>query len=263
MQKNGKLIDEGKRLYDGGASVSDIAKTLGVPASTVRSWKSRYKWDAQPRDATQRSAPQRDASSGDTITVYRPLTDCQELFCAYYVKCFNAAKAYMRAYNCTLSVSAPSASRLMRDPRIRARIDELKTARLSREMLSEDDIFQKYIDIAFADVTDYVVFASPTVKENGVITAKNMILLKSSDTVDGTLLDGISISSEGSARIQLPDRMKALAWLSEHMDLCTAEQKARIKALEAKLPVISDTPDDGFLKALSGSAAKDWGDDDE
>lgn len=41
---------------------------------------------------------------------------------------------------------------------IRNEIQTLKRSRLNRELLDEHDIFQKYIDIAFADITDFVQF---------------------------------------------------------------------------------------------------------
>ena len=61
------------------------------------------------------------------------------------------------------------------------------------------------------------------------------------------------------ASIKLADRMKALAWLSDHMDLATAEQKARIAALKAKLPDDKEEiQDDGFIEALKGMVKDIW-----
>ena len=39
------------------------------------------------------------------------------------------------------------------------------------------------------------------------------------------------------------DRMKALEWLADHMDLATAEQKAKIAALQAKADVAINEED--------------------
>ena len=41
---------------------------------------------------------------------------------------------------------------------MRDEIMRLKQSRLNRELLDEHDIFQKYMDIAFADIMDYVEF---------------------------------------------------------------------------------------------------------
>ena len=51
------------------------------------------------------------------------------------------------------------------------------------------------------------------------------------------------------ASIKLADRMKALQWLSDHMDLATEEQRARIAQIKAQTERLSAQPveneDDG------------------
>ncbi len=44
------LADEACALYVQGLLLKDIAEKLGVPASTVRRWKSTYKWDSECSD---------------------------------------------------------------------------------------------------------------------------------------------------------------------------------------------------------------------
>ena len=56
--------------------------------------------------------------------------------------------------------------------------------------------------------------------------------------VDGTIISEVKQGRDG-ASIKLADRMKALQWLSEHMDLATEEQKARIEQIRAKTAIIS------------------------
>ena len=46
---------------------------------------------------------------------------------------------------------------------VKKEIQRLKKNRLNREMLDESDIFQKYMDIAFSDVTDFVEFGQEDV----------------------------------------------------------------------------------------------------
>lgn len=63
--------------------------------------------------------------------------------------------------------------------------------------------------------------------------------------------------------------MKALEWLSKHMDLGTEEQRVRIEQIKIhtenvrqKLQTnVEETADDGFLEALNTSAAEDWNDE--
>ena len=112
------------------------------------------------------------------------------------------------------------------------------------------EIVQKYIDMAFYDVTDYAEF------KGGVV------LLKDSSCVDGTLIQEIKQGKEGVA-VKFVDRSKALDWLSKHMNLATEEQKAKIDLIKAQTQKITgdedtETIDDGFMDALNGTAKEDW-----
>ena len=161
----------------------------------------------------------------------------------HYVKCFNATKAYQKAYGVDYSTAASIGYRLLEKDGVRTEINRLKQNKLNRVMLSEDDIFQKYMDIAFADITDYVSFQQENVQvmaiygpvfetdeETGekkpVMKKVNTVRFKDSDGVDGTLIQEVSQGKDG-AKIKLMDRQKALNWLADHMDLATAEQKAK------------------------------------
>ena len=64
---------------------------------------------------------------------------------------------FLQAY-CDLSL--PDYTSKLGNVRVKEEIFHLKQERLNREFLSEADIFQKYIDIAFADITDYMTFGT-------------------------------------------------------------------------------------------------------
>lgn len=49
-----------------------------------------------------------------------------------------------------------SGSRMLRNDKVSAEIDKMREEKLSEKRLSADDVLQKYIDIAFADIDDYV-----------------------------------------------------------------------------------------------------------
>ena len=53
------------------------------------------------------------------------------------------------------------------------------------------------------------------------------------EDLDGTLISEISDTANG-IKIKLADRAGALRWLSDHMDLATEEQRARIDKLRAE-----------------------------
>ena len=120
------------------------------------------------------------------------------------------------------------------------------------------------MDIAFADITDFLTFGQKEVPVMGafgpirvedpdtgekveVKKIVNVVQFRESHEVDGTLISEVRQGKDG-ASIKLADRMKALDWLSEHMDMATPEQKARMKKLEAETNKInreSSFQDDG------------------
>ena len=114
----------------------------------------------------------------------------------------------------------------MKNPVIRKEIEQLKQNHMNRELLKQEDIFQKYMDIAFADVTDYVSFGreniqvmgafGPVMVENKETGEKevlekevNTVKFKQSEEVDGTLITEVKQGKDG-ASIKLVDKMKAL-----------------------------------------------------
>ena len=90
----------------------------------------------------------------------------------------------------------------------------------------------------------------------------NTVKFKQSEDVDGTLIMEVKQGKDG-ASIKLVDKMKALQWLADHMDIATVEQKAKIEQIRAKTAIMSgtseeETEDDGFIEALKGEVADVW-----
>lgn len=276
--KNEK-VEVALNLYRQGVLLKDIAAQLNVPAGTVRRWKSTYKWDSERSEKkTERSQKKKDVVKKDVESVISnpDLTEKQRLFCLYYVRCFNATKAYQKAYQCDYFTAKAHGFELLQNVAVKSEIQRLKQSRLNRELLDEHDIFQKYMDIAFSDITDYLEFGTEEVpvmgafgvledKETGEPLTKvvNVVKFKPSAEVDGTLISEVKQGRDG-ASIKLVDRMKALDWLANHMDLATEEQKARIAALKVKSA--GDEPeeiDTSYVDTLKALAAKVWGGEDE
>lgn len=251
--------EKAHKLYKGGMKLVEIASQLDVPAGTVRRWKSTYHWDGEHQSERSEKKSERSESKKNVtnkavadevkqVIQNTDLTDKQQLFCIYYIRCFNATKAYQKAYGCGYTTAVTNGPALLGNTRIKEEILQLKQDRLNREFLSESDIFQKYMDIAFADINDFVDISA------GFVTAK--------DGIDGTIVSEVSNTQSG-VKIKLADRMKALQWLTDHMDLATDKQKAEIALLKAKVQTDDgeEIADDGFLDALNGTAAEDWGDE--
>lgn len=254
-------IEQAKAMYLKGMKLVEIASQLNVSEGTVRSWKSRYKWDCnvanKKRNVAKRKREENSknkkaiAEAVDQVIGNPDLTDKQRLFCLYYVRCFNATKAYQKAYECSYETAMVRGSEILRNVKIKEEIRRLKQNRLNREMLDESDIFQKYMDIAFSDITDYVTFGQEEVpvmamygpveiedEETGKkvpLTKRiNVVKFKESSEVDGTLITEVKQGRDG-ASIKLADRMKALDWLAEHMDMATEEQRAKIEVMKSKI----------------------------
>lgn len=273
--------DKAFEMYKQGLKLIDIANQLGVAEGTVRSWKNRYKWNgetnatlqknkrnvAKENKQTKKVKKESVADEVEAVIQNADLTDKQQLFCIYYIRCFNATKAYQKAYDVDYATAVVNGPRLLGNARIKDEIFRLKQECLNREFLSESDIFQKYMDIAFADVTDFVEFGNEDVDvildtgERKTITVSHVNIKNDAD-VDGTIISEVSKGKDG-VKVKLADRMKALQWLSDHMDLATEKQKAEIALLKAKVQTDDgdEVADDGFLEALNGTAAEDWGDE--
>ena len=257
--------------YCKGMKYKEIAEKYGVTINTVKSWKTRYKWSKEGKKGvhtktkkvcTQNSDKKKPTESEvESVTENSDLTDKQRLFCIYYIRSFNATKAYQRAYGCSYENAMQNGSRMLRNDKVKEEIVKLKQERLNREFLSEADIFQKYIDIAFSDITDYVKFGTekaPVMSMYGPVQIKdpqtgekkpltetvNIIHFRDSSEVDGTIISEVKHGKNGSS-IKLADRMKALQWLSDHMDLGTEEQKAKIAQIKAQTERLTAVSIDG------------------
>lgn len=271
MSDGKDLRKEAFEMFQQGFKLVDIAKQLNVPAGTVRRWKHSDKWEMNggTNGAGERSEKANETNAQTNVhevfkqkrrkRVYSDvqqveknagLTEKQRLFCLFYVRYFNATKAYQKAYGCAFSTAASAGSRLLENAEVRKEIMQLKQGRLNQQLLDESDIFQKYMDIAFSDITDFLTFGQKEVPVMGafgpikvedpdtgekipVTKIVNVVQFRESDEVDGTLISEVRQGKDG-ASIKLADRMKALEWLSEHMDMATPEQKARMKKLEAE-----------------------------
>lgn len=287
--KNAKA-EVARKLYEQGILLKDIAEQLDAPEGTVRSWKKRYDWDnatlQKPKcnvakeSARKKKVQQAVATDTASVSENPDLTDKQRLFCLYYVRYFNATKAYQKAYGCSYEVAHAEGYKILAKPCVKTEIQAMKQSRLNRELLDEHDIFQKYMDIAFADITDFVQFGQEEeyvigqfglVQVEDPVTGKkaplkqkvNTVRFRESDSIDGTLITEVKNGKNG-ASIKLADRMKALEWLAEHMDIATEEQKARIAVL--KMKSAGDEPEDvdtSYVDALKDLAAKVWTNEEE
>lgn len=269
--------------YKNGMKQKEIAKKYGTTINTVKSWSRRYEWSKKKK----KGAPQNKSvhtkkeckKIAEEIVETSELDEEHQLFCIYYLKYHNKVKAYQKVKpNTPYNSACVMASRWSKQPAVIEEINRLKKELYEDALLDPHDIVQKYIDIAFADLNDYleygqeevpVIIKNPDTGEDEVLKRTvNMVKFKESAFADGTILSEVKQGRNG-ASIKLADRMKALDWLSKHMNLATEEQRAKIDLIKAQTRKIAiddekeEIEDDGFLEALNVSAKEDWEDEED
>lgn len=258
-----------------------LAEKYGISEGTMRSRKNREKW--QRNNATQRknvATGKRNKPPPEPKIENNELTDKQRFFCLYYLKYWNATKAYQKAYGCDYLSAKTNGNRLMTNANINLEIDRLKSEQFGNLKLDGQAVLQKYIDIAFTDITDYLTFGKkevPVIGMMGPIKDKdgnqlmkevNYVDFHESAAVDGALISEVKQGRDGVS-IKLADKMKALEKLELYFDLLPDKFKRRIEEERLKLDQAKagdsgeeEVEDDGFLEALNGRVNEVWSDED-
>lgn len=233
--------------YLNGMKYKDIAKKYDTTINTVKSWSRRYGWSKKGAHKNKgvhtKKVAKKQAEKIAENMVYEneELDEKHQLFCIYYLKYFNQVKAFMKVNPDTKYDSAcVLANRWMKEEAVQKEVKRLKKEMYTEALLDPHDIVQKYIDIAFYDATDYAIFDG------------NRVRLKDSSKVDGTIIQEVKQGRDGIS-IKFADRMKALDWLTKHLDMANDEQKAKIELIKAQTEKINrdsssdDTEDDGVI----------------
>ena len=254
--------DEAKRMYldsKGKMLLKDIAKAVGKQDTQIRRWKSLDHWDEElkgnvtiPKDNVTKQnngiekPPKTELLPEEIETLNNEeLTEKQRLFCLYYVRWFNATKAYQKAYSCDYFTAAANGPRLLGNARIKEEIQRIKDAKIKQTMYSTEDYFQKMIDVAYSDITDYLSFGQEEVQDkNGNAFMINVINLKESCDVDGTLIQEVKQGKDGCT-VKLVSKEFALKWLDKHYSEATELQKAQLEQLRAQTDKLNKETDSG------------------
>jgi phage terminase small subunit len=265
MLNNAGTKEQIRKDYETGKyTFKQLSEKYNVSQGTIKSWSKRDKdegnqWikvatkqktkDKKVATKTElnKVANKEVAEEINEVLENENLTDKQRLFCIYYPKCFNATKAAIKAgYSKDTAYSI--GFNLLKKDEIRNEIQKIKQNKMNRAMLSPDDIFQKYMDIAFAAMTDYSTFGSKTIVMRDKKTGKpmlddkgkeikfkiNYVDLNDSSEVDGSLISEIKEGKDGVS-IKLHDSMKALDWLTKHMDMATEEQRLHMDKMRVDI----------------------------
>ena len=233
--------------YLNGMKYKDIAKKYDTTINTVKSWARRYGWSKmcahKNKGVHTKKVAKKQAEKIAENMVYEngELDEERQLFCIYYLKYFNQVKALLKIRpDYKYESACVIANRLMKEEAVQKEIRRLKKEMFTEALLDPHDIVQKYIDIAFYDATDYATFDG------------NKVRLKDSCKVDGTIIQEVKQGRDGIS-IKFADRMKALDWLTKHLDMANDEQRAKIELIKAQTEKLNrdssgdDPEDDGVI----------------
>lgn len=238
------------RKSGGSLDLVEIASQLNLPPGTIRGWKSKDNWENRLNGTLQKNTERskhdsrknkaekiKAAEAAEQMSVNTELNSNQQLFCLYCAYGDNATAAYQKAHDCSYQTAMVNASRLLRNAKIKAEVDRIKKERLESLFFDEHDIFQWHLDVARANITDYVTFGREEIqaigafgpitdKETGEPITKevNYVKFKESSEVNGHVIKKVKLGKDG-ASIELYDAMAAMKWLAEHMSLGTAGQQ--------------------------------------
>lgn len=224
-----KKYELGEKDYLLGMKYADIAEKYDVTINTVKSWKRRYGWKRKPEDiiapvdekgCIQKKAFQINKKEKEKLKeLQEDFSDRQKLFCMYYMQNFNATSAAKRA-GYSMATSYSRGHTLLKNPKIRAYLDELQDLYREKLFLDKDRILSRYAKIAFSDMSDYI-------DEEGKFIGKG--------NMDGTLIKKIKLISKeedngskgckkiSEVAIELEDRSKALEALGRHLGIDKVE----------------------------------------
>ena len=260
--------DEAKRMYldsKGKMLLKDIAKAVGKQDTQIRRWKSLDHWDEElkgnvtiPKDNVTKQnngiekPPKTELLPEEIETLNNEeLTEKQRLFCLYYVRWFNATKAYRKVYDCDYTTAMTNGSMLLRNTKIQEHIQAIKDAKIKQAMYTAEDFFQKMMDIAYSDATDFLSFGRRKDKKTGL--EYNYVDFLDSSEVDGTLIQEVKQGKDGCT-IKLVGKEFALKWLDKHYSEATDLQKAQIEQLRAQTDKLKadneNAPDDSTQCAM-------------
>lgn len=210
--------------YLEGMKQKDIAKKYGTTVNTVKSWSRRYEWSKKKKKGAHQNKRVHTKKECKKIAKEivenesNELDEERQLFCIYYLKYHNMVKAYLK-----VKPKASYGSACVMASRWHkepAVQEEIK--RLKQEMYTD----------ALLDPNDIV-----------------------QRYIDIAFLDDEEM--DGKA-IRMSDSLKALEWLSKHLNMANEEQKAKIELIKAqasqmavksneeekeKVVIVNDLPD--------------------
>lgn len=225
-------MDQAREMYQKGMKLIEIAKAFDLPEGTIRSWKNRQKWESNvAKEKSNVAKRKRGGQPGNHNATGGP----------------------------------PGNSKAEKHGLFRKYLPP-ETFSIIQEMPKDPlDVLWDQIQIAYAAIIRaqqimYVRDQDDKTKEKtgSFDNGDTYGVQQAWDKQANFLKSQARAQSELRSLIKQYDEM-----LHKNWELATQEQKARIDVMRAKanLNEEEETADDGFLEALSGTAAEDWADE--
>lgn len=235
-------------------TLAALAEKHNVKIGTLKSRKSREAWVRGPsvNGATKKqkvaTIPKK-MQPKEVCVESDDLTDKQRLFCIYYIKSFNATMSAIKAGYATNSAHVRG-SELVRNSKVAEEIRRLKGEIQQGVFIDAMDVLNKYIQIAFADISDFVNFGSvertatnpdtgnPLLDDNCKPIKYNVsyVDFKNADQVDGTIITEVKQGKDGIS-VKLADKMKALEMLTKYFDVLSDNDKKRLQEEKLRMEI--------------------------
>ena len=166
------------------------------------------------------------------------MTEKQKKFADEYLIDLNATRAYKAAYKSVKNdnSAAVNASKLLRNTKVAAYIEEKMAERSERTEIKQDDVVKELAKIGFAQITDYVEVRN--------INGFEKIVIKPTDEMEKDKIGAIAgiKESQNGIEIKMNDKVKALELLGKHLGMFTEKQE--IKAQISYEDYLSKLDDD-------------------
>lgn len=257
--------EKARELYKGGMKLVEIASQLDVPSGTVRRWKSTYDWDNGRSDYKANESERSESTSWIEIE-HEYVTDIKKKPCTL--------EGLSKKYNISCATIMEKSAEGKWSEKRRNYIENTKKKALEKSSDADADRIARLLSIAdkaaekaeqaLGELEQYVVKDKKKVKtvEYNDDTA---IGKPTREVIDET--EHINIANGPIDRLGLSQVTGALKNLKDIylMPAAFEKQNAETALLKAKVQTDDgeENADDGFLEALNGTAAEDWGNEED
>lgn len=155
----------------------------------------------------------------------KALSPKRQRFVDEYLIDQNATQAAIRA-GYSAKTATEQGSRLLTFVEVKAAVDAALAEQQKRVQIDADRVLMEYDKISRADIKDFLSFRTEKIqvgvdKDTGqpIFEYRQVVEMKPSEKVDGTMINEVSISPKGVLTFKLHDKKGALDSLARHLGL--------------------------------------------